>query len=153
MSFFRNIVPALAGSIALNIIHELARKRSNDVPRVNEIAEEGIEKAWLATGNKPPKRNNLYGIALTSDIVANTAFFRTISGNTPKETWTKGLLLGAAAGIGTLTMTEPLGLDDKPVNRNPKVQALTILYYVVGGLVTAGVYNAINRDEKTEISD
>ncbi|PRD55971.1 hypothetical protein [Sphingobacterium gobiense] len=149
MSFFKNIIPALAGSIALNIIHELARKRSNDVPQINEVAEEGIEKAWLAAGSKPPQGNNLYGIALTSDIIANTAFFRTISGETPKETLTKGLLLGAAAGIGALTLTEPLGLDDKPVNRNPKVQALTILYYVVGGLVTAGVYNAINRDGTT----
>lgn len=146
MSFLRNIIPALAGSVALNIIHELARKQLKNVPQINEIAEEGIEKVWMTMGNKPPEGKDLYGAALAGDIVANTAFFRTISGDTPQETWIKGILLGAAAGIGALTLSEPLGLNDKHVNRNRKVQALTILYYLIGGLVTAGVYNAIKRN-------
>ncbi|RQP15672.1 MAG: hypothetical protein EAS52_14355 [Parapedobacter sp.] len=148
MGFFRNILPALAGSLVLNIIHELGRKRLDNAPRINEIAEEGIEKTWRAAGSKPPQEKELYSMALAGDIVANTAFFRAISGNSPKETWAKGLLLGTAAGIGALTLTKPLGLNDEPVNRNRNVKALTVLYYLIGGLVTAAVYNAVNRNAR-----
>ncbi len=148
MNFIKNLLPALAGSLALNAIHEIARRKSDNVPKINKIAEEGIEKIWEATGNDAPTGNKRYRIALTGDIVANTAYFTAIKGRTNTETWVKGLVLGAVAGFGALKLTAPIGLNDQPVNRNPTVQALTILYYAAGGLVTAAVFNSLRKYRK-----
>ena len=134
----------MAGAMALNVLHEVMRKKYSDAPELNKIGEEALTKTLESNGRTAPTGNKLYGMALTGDILANTAYYRMIGGATTKETLWKGLLYGVAAGIGTLSLTKPLGLDDEPVNKNKKAQGLTMLYYIVGGLVTAGVHALMN---------
>ncbi|MFD2966591.1 hypothetical protein [Sphingobacterium bambusae] len=149
MTILKNLLSAFAGSVALNVIHELARKTCVDVPQINRVAEEAIQKSFSSTGMKKPKGKELYRYALTGDIVANTAYFTGVAGKSNKSTLVKGLIMGATAGLGALTLTAPMGLDDTPINRSRKTQILTVLYYVAGGLVSAGVSNYLrNRDKK-----
>jgi len=149
MTILKNLISAFAGSVALNVIHEVARKTCDDVPQINRVAEEAIQKSFSSTGLKEPKGKELYRYALTGDIVANTAYFTGVAGKTNKGTLVKGLLMGATAGFGALTLTSPMGLDDAPINRSRKTQVLTVLYYIAGGLVSAGVSNYLrNRGKK-----
>ncbi len=148
MTILKNLISAFAGSVALNVIHEVVRKTCVDVPQINSVAEEAIQKSFSAAGIKEPKGNALYGYALTGDLVANTAYFTGVAGKSNKDTLIKGLIMGATAGLGALTLTSPMGLDAAPVNRSRKTQVLTVLYYVAGGLVSAGVSNSLRNREK-----
>jgi hypothetical protein len=48
MGSFKSIIPALDGSMVLNRIHELARRKLNNMPRINEIAEEGCRESMAS---------------------------------------------------------------------------------------------------------
>lgn len=45
-------------------------------------------------------------------------------------------MMGLSAGIGAVTLPEPMGLDPKPVAKNNQVKTLTIGYYLLGAVVT-----------------
>ena len=145
MNMFKSFLPALAGAVTLNLLHELMRRRDREAPEINKIGEEALSKTIKGNGMEPPKGDQLYALTLAGDVLANTAYYKMIGGNTTRDTLWKGLLYGIMAGVGTLTLTKPLGLDDEPVNKSKKAQGLTMLYYIAGGLVTAGVYAAINN--------
>jgi len=148
MTILKNLLSAFAGSVALNVIHEVARKTCANVPQINNVAEEAIQKSFSSIGAEEPTGKALYSYALVGDLVANTAYFTSVAGKTTKQTWIKGLLAGATAGLGALTLTSPMGLNDAPINRNRKTQILTVLYYLAGGLVSAGVNNYLRSRNK-----
>jgi hypothetical protein len=138
----------LTGSLVLNLVHEVARKQINRAPRINEIGEEAVAKTFKKMGRTPPSEKKRYAMAMAGDLVANTAYYRMIAGNSRRETWIRGLLFGVVAGVGALTATKPMGLDDAPVNRSARTKVLTVLYYTVGGLITAAVYSAFAQGRR-----
>ncbi|MBK1439707.1 hypothetical protein JHJ32_06915 [Parapedobacter sp. ISTM3] len=145
MNLFKKTLPPLAGSLVLNLVHELARNRVEKAPEINKIGEEAIANVYKKVGEKPPTEKKRYAMAMAGDLIANTAYYRMVAGKSKTETWTKGLLFGLVAGVGALTATAPLGLDDTPVNRSTRTKAMTVLYYTLGGLATAAIYLALNK--------
>lgn len=146
MNVLKSIVPAIAGSLVLNFIHEVGKKRVQGAPEINKIGEDAIAKAYKKMDEKPPQEAKRYAMAMAGDLLANTVYYRMVGGRSRAETWIKGLLYGVMAGVGVLTATKPLGLDDTPVNRNARTKGLTVLYYTLGGLATAAAYIALNKD-------
>jgi len=62
--------------------------------------------------------------------------------------WRKGIAFGLAAGLGALGalgLTKPLGLNDAPVNRSTATKVMTVAWYTLGGIATAGVLKLLNR--------
>ncbi|MFC3198052.1 hypothetical protein ACFOET_10570 [Parapedobacter deserti] len=146
MKLLKATIAPLVGSLVLNLVHEMARKRLSRAPEINKIGEEAIAKTYKKMGKQPPSGEKRYAMAMAGDLVANTAYYRMITGSSQRETWARGLLFGLVAGVGALTATKPLGLDDTPVNRTTQTKVLTVLYYTLGGLVTAAAYLALNKD-------
>ena len=60
-----------------------------------------------------------------------------------KQLIPKGITFGALAGIGALTLIEPVGLIDAPVTRSKETELMTVAYYVFGGLISAMVIKAL----------
>ena len=44
MSKVKNLIAGAAGAIALNVLHETLKKESNDVPRVDLLGEDAVQK-------------------------------------------------------------------------------------------------------------
>ncbi|TDQ11361.1 hypothetical protein [Pedobacter metabolipauper] len=145
MSKLKNLVAGLAGAIALNILHETLRHKKDDVPRIDLLGEDALQKVLrhfsVSIGNK----DDLYKATLAGDVIGNAFYYSLIGTGGAGYIWPKALVLGIGAGIGAVTLPEPLGLDDEPVTKTDQVKVLTVGYYVFGALVTATVLKLLSR--------
>lgn len=133
----RNLLGGIAGAIALNLVHQLAKKVDKDAPQVDKIGEEALSKTIKSAGFTPPKGQKLFLSTLAGDLVSNSIYYSLIGKGKKGSTLLRGIVFGAVAGIGALTAPKPLGLNDQPVNKTPKTKLLTVAWYVLGGVVTA----------------
>ena len=137
MKIIRNLAGGFAGAVALNMIHETVKRLDHDAPQINLVAEEAIGKTADEYGIAAPKGTSLFAAALTGDLVSNTVYYSLIGAGGEKYLFWRGAGYGIAAGIGALKLTKSMGLDDVPVNKTDKTKALTVSYYLLGGLVAA----------------
>ena len=145
MKAINNITAGLAGAIVLNILHESAKRLFADAPRVDLVGEEALSDILKSAGAEPPKGNALYAATLAADVASNALYYSFIGIGKKENLLLRGAGIGFAAGIGALTLTKPLGLNDEPVNRTNTTKALTVAWYLIGGLVTALVMKEIDK--------
>ena len=143
----QNIVGGLAGAVALNLLHETIRRFDADAPRVDLVGEEGINKTIEGVGGQPLEGRQLYIAALSADIISNGLYYSTIGGAKTRRLMTRGFTCGLVAGMGALSLTKRMGLDDAPVNRTTRTKWMTVGYYITGGLVTALTIRALRSDK------
>ncbi|HLS95193.1 hypothetical protein [Sphingobacterium allocomposti] len=148
MKLSPNMLGGLAGAIALNLVHEYARKRFKDAPAVNRIAEGGIAKVANTFGQPSPTPEVKYGMAMTGDLVANTFYYSTIAKEEGGNIWLRGLCIGLIGGLGALFLPKQVGLDDTPVTRTPLTKVLTVAWYTIGGVVAAATVQALRRQQQ-----
>ena len=145
MSKIRNLLAGLAGATALNVLHESLKKKSPDMPRVDLLGEDALQKTLNYFGGSIDSKENLYKATLAGDVVGNTLYYSLIGTGNQKYLWPKAIFMGLSAGIGAITLPEPLGLDPEPVAKNNQVKVLTVAYYLLGAVVTALVLNAMRK--------
>lgn len=139
MKALRNLVGGLAGAAALNIVHETVRHLVNTAPRVDLLGEEALSKGLRKTGVTPPSGTKLYLATLAADVVSNAVYYSIVGYGKKKHLLARGAAYGLAAGVGALTLPKPMGLSNAPVTRTNTTKALTVAWYLLGGLVTAAV--------------
>lgn len=132
----KKMLAGLGGAIALNILHEIIRKNCNNVPHINELGEEALQKATGGTSLEISDPNKLYAATLAGDIVSNAIYYGTTATN---HNFTSGL----AAGLGVIVLPKKMGLDDSPVAENNKKKIMTVGYYLFGAIVTNLIYDKI----------
>lgn len=142
----KNLLAGLGGALALNILHESLKKKYPDMPRIDLLGEEALQKGMGYFGHSIENPATLYKATLAGDIVSNTLYYSAIGSGSKHTVWAKAISLGLAAGVGAVTLPKPLGLNPEPVARNSKVKALTIGYYLAGALVTAALLRAMPDD-------
>lgn len=145
MSKVTNLLAGLGGAIALNIIHESLKKKSKDTPRVDLLGEEALQKTVEYFGGEINGKKTLYTATLAGDVLSNAIYYSMIGKGAPEHLWVRAAAYGVAAGVGAITLPEPLGLDPEPVNKTKTSQALTVGYYVAGALVTAAILRAVSK--------
>ncbi|NIJ53800.1 hypothetical protein [Dyadobacter arcticus] len=145
MKAIKNISAGLAGAVALNILHETAKRFYSKAPRVDLIGEEALSKSLNALGISSPSRKNLFGLTLAGDLISNSMYYSMVPVGKSKNLIFRGAAYGLAAGIGALTLTKPMGLDDDHVNKTVQTKVLTVAWYLVGGLVAAFVAQKIGE--------
>jgi hypothetical protein len=143
MSKLKNLIAGLAGAVALNILHETLKKQSNDVPRIDLLGEDAIQKTLNYFGGRIDDKETLYNATLAGDIVGNTLYYSLIGAGQAKYLWPKAIFVGLSAGIGAVKLPKPMGLDETPVTKTDEVKVLTVSYYLFGALVTAAVVNLL----------
>jgi len=142
MAAIKNIIAGLGGAIALNLLHE-ALKHKKGTPRIDLVGEEALQKGLEPLGQEIKDEDNLYLATLGADIVSNTMYYATIGAGGAANLWPRALAMGFTAGIGAVTLPEPMGLDDDPVAGSMQKQAMTVGYYMFGALVTAALLKAM----------
>lgn len=131
----------LAGAVALNIVHELVRKNADNVPAVNEVGEEALEKV-LAKKDVKLSDEQLYLATLAGDIVSNGLYYAATATNK------YGALSGILAGLGAVELPKYLGLDDRPVASTDRKKMLTVAYYTLGAAVTSLLFLSLTKRKK-----
>lgn len=140
-----NFVGGFAGALVLTAIHESVRQFVPQAPRVDLLGIRAIQGLLHSSNIEEPSKDTERQLALGGDLMANASYY-SLAG----RSYTKGALLGLAAGIGGLVLPGPLGLGEAPTNRSPLTQALTVGYYLAGGLVATAVTRALSHNkEKT----
>ncbi len=142
MSTLKNLLAGLGGAVALNILHESLKKTSNDMPRIDLLGEEALQKSLNQFGTAIKDPDTLYAATLGGDLISNSVYYSMIGMGNPKNIWPKAVVLGLAAGVGAVTLAKPLGLNPQPVAKNTQVKLLTVGYYLFGALVTAGILSS-----------
>jgi len=144
MKKVQNLIAGFAGALSLTLVHESLKRKLPDAPRIDLLGEEALQALLSKTGEPMNDSKKLYVATLAGDLLTNALYYSAI-GAGRKYTWTKALTLGLSAGLGAVKLARPLRLNEKTVARNDNVKVLTVLYYLTGALVTAGIIKAFER--------
>lgn len=138
----------LVGACALTLIHETVRRFVADAPRVDVIGMRAVDKMLRAADAELPPEWGLHEVALAGELVSNSIYYSLVATGGRDAALTNGALLGLAAGLGAVFLPEPLGLGRQPTERTPTTQAMTVAWYVAGGIAAAAIYRALTADEQ-----
>ncbi len=144
-TILQSLGSGLAGACALTVLHETARQFIPDAPHADILGMRAIEKVMEAVDEEPPADDELHDWALGGDIVSNALYYSLIGLAKPKDALLTGAALGLAAGVGAVGLPGPMGLGTAPSSRTTATAAMTIGWYLVGGLVTAAAYAVLKR--------
>ncbi|HEX8234334.1 MAG TPA: hypothetical protein VF600_00095 [Abditibacteriaceae bacterium] len=143
---WKPLLSGAVGACALTLLHEAARRKVPDAPRVHRLGMRAITKVLNFLGKKEPGQDQLFRWALIGDLVSNSLFYSAVGKGDSSTVWQRGAMLGISAGLGTVALPEPLGLGKEPSNRTPATQVMTVLWYLMGGLVAAGTSRLLTGD-------
>lgn len=147
MTIAKNLLAGLGGAIALNILHESLKKSDEDMPRVDKLGEEALQKGLVELGASPiENKDNLYAATLGADLLSNALYYSAIGVGNPKHMWAKAFALGLTGGAGAVALPDVLGLDPEPVAKTTKTKTLTVGYYLFGALVTGCLLKIMERN-------
>jgi hypothetical protein len=141
----KGTIGGLAGACALTLLNQGAKKLDKDAPKMDLLGMNAV--ARLTKGNSliTQAADKLFPVALAGDLVTNSLYYSMAESGDGKNTLIRGTLLGIAAGLGAVLLPATLGLDENATGRTTKTKALTIAWYVIGGLVAAAAINAMER--------
>lgn len=142
-----NILAGLGGAIVLTILNESLKHLHGDMPRIELVGEEAVQKTASYFGIDIENQDALFGASLVGDLVSNTAYFSLIEGE-GNQLWTKAASAGVFAGLGAINIPSKIGLNDEPVTKTNNTKLLTIGYYLAGALATAAIVRIFEKFEK-----
>ncbi|KQT31500.1 hypothetical protein ASG22_18390 [Chryseobacterium sp. Leaf405] len=134
---YKKILAGLGGAIALNLLHETIRKNFDNVPEINKVGEEALNKALDKVDMKITNHDQLYAATLAGDVVSNGIYYATTA------TTSFNIVSGIAMGMGAVLLPEKMGLDDAPVAKTTEKKVMTVAYYLFGAIVTKLIYDKI----------
>lgn len=134
---YKKIIAGLGGALALSLLHETIRKNFDNVPEINKVGEEALNKVLDKADMKITNHDQLYAATLVGDVIGNGMYYAT--------TATSGFNIasGLAMGLGALALPGKVGLDENPVAETTQKKVMTVAYYLFGAIVTKFIYDKI----------
>lgn len=142
-----NIIAGLGGAIVLTLLNESLKHVNGNMPRIDLVGEEAVQKTAAYFGMDVENEETLFGVSLVGDLISNTAYYSLINGS-GNELWIKAASAGVTAGIAAIKIPDKIGLNDNPVAKKNSTKLWTVSYYLIGAIATAGFLNIINKFEK-----
>ncbi len=144
MKIVSAIVGGLAGAVAVTLIHEVVKRITSDAPRMDLLGMATVSKVLKFAGKPVPDDDKLFKVTLAGDILSNAIYYSAAVASN-KKIWTRGSVLGLAAGIGAVVLPKPLGLNAIYSNKTAKTQVLTTSLYLTGGIIASAVTKALEK--------
>ncbi|WP_316825974.1 hypothetical protein [Pedobacter miscanthi] len=144
MEKIKNLIAGLGGAIVLNILHESLKNSGKDMPHIDELGEEALQKSLAHFDSQIENKQTLYLTTLAGDLAGNAVYYSLIGGRN-SLIWPKAVIFGLSAGIGAVRLPKPMGLDPKHTAGNDTKAAMTITYYLIGALVTGAILKSLKR--------
>lgn len=148
MKLSTSIASGVAGATAVTLIHETVKRIDPKAPRMDLLGMNALSKVLKSVGKNPPKGDKLYAWTLVGDVVSNSLYYSLAGVGKKKGALLRGGLLGLAAGLGAVLLPRPLGLNESHSTRSTQTSIMTVALYVVGGLATAAILRALNKEEE-----
>ena len=146
MSTGANVLRVLGGgtigAIALTGMHELTRRTVPHAPRMDVIGMRALARTVRTLGGQPSRGDRLYRQTLLGDLLSNALYYSLAAGSR-RGSIGRGLLLGAAAGVGAAALPPLMGLGRSPGARWPVTPLMTVALYTAGGLAAAAAARAL----------
>ncbi|MDQ3534394.1 MAG: hypothetical protein M3421_02070 [Bacteroidota bacterium] len=138
MNTAQAIGSGVAGAVVLTALHESIKQIAPNAPRMDHIGMQIVKKAKDTAGKDNNDKSTLYDQALAGDLVANSLLY-SIVGAGERNSWLRGLIVGAGAGIAAVVLPQLLPVDEDASSRNISTAAMTIGVYALAGLAAAGM--------------
>lgn len=138
----RPLASGVVGALTLTAVHELARRKFETAPRMDQVAMKGLRR--ILPGEHPDP-GRLHQVALAGDLVANSLYYAAIPAATRKGTWLRATVLGTAAGLGALLLPQRMGLGAPQHSDRRPNQLMTIGWYLAGAMASALVATRMAR--------
>jgi hypothetical protein len=84
---------------------------------------------------------------LAGDLVANTTYYAAGLAFGPRTAQWLAPFLGAGAGVGSVLLPGPMGLDSDETSRTPLTKAMSVGLYLAGGIAAAATYRALSDED------
>ena len=141
--FVAALIGGAAGAVTVTGLHEILKRVTPHAPRLDNLAKQGLRKTIQAAGSTPPSDDKLQWTSLAGDLAANTAYYSVSLAFGPGPAKWLGPLLGAGAGVGSVALPGPLGLNAGETNRTQTTKMLAFGLYLAGGIAATATYRAI----------
>ena len=138
-----SLVSGLAGATAVTIVHQAARYALSDAPRMDIVGRRAVARTVKGLGGEPPAGNKLQATALITDLALNSLYYSLVGLGGARHPLTRGTALGTAAGVGAIVLPPLLRLGRRARGHTPQAKAMTLGWYLIGGLAAAAVFRAI----------
>ena len=145
-NLLKSLASGAVGAATLTAVHETARRVLPNAPRMDTLGRRGLVKTAEAVGVEPPSGENLQSAALGMDLLSNSVYYALVGAGGTSHPWLRGGVLGALAGLGAVALPPVLGLGRAPRGLTRDTQAMTVAWYLIGGLAAAAAYRALTRD-------
>jgi hypothetical protein len=145
-------IGGLAGAVALTLINQGVQKVDKNAPRLDLLGKNAVAKMFKGTKAFPGIVQKLLPASLAGDLVSNSLYYAMAKGGNKQQTLIRGALLGLGAGLGAVGMPKKLGLNEEPTNKTTETKVLTVVWYMLGGIVAAAAINLLENtslDNKT----
>ena len=144
MRLSQALISGAAGAVALNILHETARRIVPHAPRMDVIGMRALARSLRGLDQEVPPRDELFNWTLVGDLASNAVYYSLVGLGDEDGLWFRGAALGAAAGVGGAFLPPRMGLGRQP-GETPATLVMTITWYLVGGIVAAMVARRLAR--------
>ena len=141
------VIGGAAGAVTLTALHQILKRITPDAPRADNLAKQGLRKAFRAAGSNPPPDDQLHWASLAGDLAVNTAYYGAGLAFGPRAAKLVGPLMGAGAGVGSIALPGPMGLNPAETGRTAKTKMLSFALYLAGSLVATATYRALLTEE------
>jgi hypothetical protein len=108
---------------------------------MDTLGRRAIASGMEAAGFDPPAEDRLQAAALGGDVLSNTLYYSLAAIGEPSLA--RGAALGGAAGVGAVALSPLMGLGYRPAARTPQTVAMTIAWYLFGGVVASAVHRGL----------
>jgi hypothetical protein len=139
------LISGAAGALAVNLLHESARRVVPHAPRMDVIGMRALARSLRGLDQEVPPRDELFTWTLVGDLFSNALYYSLVGLGDDDAIWFRGAALGAAAGVGGAFLPPRIGLGHQPDENTPATQAMTIAWYLTGGVVAAAVARRLTR--------
>lgn len=140
----KSTIGGLAGACTLTLLNESVKKLDKDAPRMDLLGMNAVARVMKGNNILTQTAGKLFPIALAGDLVSNSLYYSMADSGDKNKTLVRGALLGLGAGLGAVVLPKTLGLNEDATTRTFKTKALTVTWYVIGGLAAAAAINLLN---------
>ena len=148
MSVINRSIAGLAGSLALTGVHQLFKKYCSGSPNLDQVGEKAIKTTLEKVDAPQTDEEQVYVAAMGGNILSNALLFSTLATSTnTSQIISKTLGTGLLGAAGTIGLADQLLGNNKATDTDQK-KWMTTGYYLLGAVVSIGVYNLLERRTK-----
>lgn len=139
------LASGVAGAVTLTFLHQVAKRVTDKAPRADLLGMRTIAKVMRRADQEPPPDDRLFWWSLAGDLVSNSLYYSLAALGDEDRAWLRGTALGLGAGAGAVALPGPLGLGTRPTGRTQATKAMTVAWYLAGGVAAAATAKCLAR--------